>query len=217
VTNLPQRSFAAGELGPSLYARTDLARYQAGLRTCRNFIVLRDGGITNRPGTAYVGLCPATTTRLLPFTHDDTGSVLEVSDAEIRIVTAGAYTGVTIVSPYAAAALFEIQYSQHQNVLTLTHPDYPVYELTRTSAAVWTMLPVTFGPGIDPPANLTTTDSFPGTNFICWAVTAIAERGVEGVRVRSGWHPGDAAFPAIAHASDADVGCRHRSARVQRL
>lgn len=46
-----QRSFAAGEITPSLAARADLATYQTGLRTCRNFLVRRQGGVANRPGT----------------------------------------------------------------------------------------------------------------------------------------------------------------------
>jgi hypothetical protein len=49
-----QRSFAAGELAPVLHARADLAKYTTGLRTCRNFLVRREGGVSNRPGTRYV-------------------------------------------------------------------------------------------------------------------------------------------------------------------
>lgn len=49
-----QRAFAGGELAPALAARADQAKYITGLRTCRNFIVLRSGGVANRPGTRYV-------------------------------------------------------------------------------------------------------------------------------------------------------------------
>ncbi len=51
------RSFAGGELTPALAARADLAKYQVGLRRCRNFIVQRHGGVANRPGTRFIGQC----------------------------------------------------------------------------------------------------------------------------------------------------------------
>jgi hypothetical protein len=50
-----QRSFAGGELAPALSARADQAKYQMGLRTCRNFIVQRQGGVANRAGLRFVG------------------------------------------------------------------------------------------------------------------------------------------------------------------
>lgn len=49
-----QRSFAAGEIAPALHARADLTRYAIALKTCRNMIVLRAGGVQKRPGTEYV-------------------------------------------------------------------------------------------------------------------------------------------------------------------
>jgi hypothetical protein len=48
VANVVQRSFAGGELAPELYARTDQVKYATGLRTCRNFIVQKHGGVANR-------------------------------------------------------------------------------------------------------------------------------------------------------------------------
>jgi hypothetical protein len=49
-----QRAFVGGELAPALYARADQAKYQTGLRRCRNFMVQRHGGVTNRSGFRYV-------------------------------------------------------------------------------------------------------------------------------------------------------------------
>lgn len=51
------RSFAGGELSPTLAARADLAKYTIGLRRCRNFVVHRHGGASNRSGTRFVGPC----------------------------------------------------------------------------------------------------------------------------------------------------------------
>lgn len=51
--NALQTSFAAGELAPSLFARTDLAKYHAGAALLRNFFVDYRGGASTRCGTKY--------------------------------------------------------------------------------------------------------------------------------------------------------------------
>lgn len=70
MTNIAQRSFAKGELAPTLHARTDQAAYATGLATCRNFIVLKEGGVTNRPGTEFSTQVDARV-RMIPFVYDD--------------------------------------------------------------------------------------------------------------------------------------------------
>lgn len=74
-TPIRQFSFSAGELSPALYARTDLDRYANGLRTARNMMVMRQGGITGRPGTEYVStaLNGGNQIRLIPFIFNETG------------------------------------------------------------------------------------------------------------------------------------------------
>lgn len=47
-------SFAGGELSPSMYGRTDIAKYDSGAATLRNFLVLRYGGAANRPGFKFI-------------------------------------------------------------------------------------------------------------------------------------------------------------------
>jgi len=54
LTPVIQRAFSAGEIAPGLGARADLPLFAAGLRTCRNFLVQKTGGIANRPGTRFV-------------------------------------------------------------------------------------------------------------------------------------------------------------------
>lgn len=91
MANVAQRSFAAGELSPTLYSRTDLEKYIAGLRTCRNFQVLRQGGAANRPGTMYCGTLKnsgATVGRLIPFVFSlalGQTYVFELGDFYLRI------------------------------------------------------------------------------------------------------------------------------------
>lgn len=85
-----QASYAAGELAPSLHSRTDLAKWQIGLAEANNLLVHIHGGISNRPGTRYVGTALGPN-RLLPFEYsvDDT-YVMEFSDYKVRFIRDGA-------------------------------------------------------------------------------------------------------------------------------
>lgn len=87
-----QKSFSGGELSPPLYSRTDLAKYQSALKNCRNFIVMRHGGVANRPGTEFI--CEvkdhSKTIRLIPFVYSQTQTyVLEFGNQYIRVIKEG--------------------------------------------------------------------------------------------------------------------------------
>jgi hypothetical protein len=84
-----QRSFAGGELTPAIAARADVTKYQTGLKTCRNFIVMKHGGVANRAGTEFI--CEvkdsSKATRLLKFVFNDAQTyVLEFGEDYMRIV-----------------------------------------------------------------------------------------------------------------------------------
>lgn len=92
MSTLTQRSFASGEISPSLYARADISKYATGLKTCRNFQVMRHGGATNRAGTEFV--CEvkdsATEIRLVPFIFNTAQTyILEFGDEYIRVIKDG--------------------------------------------------------------------------------------------------------------------------------
>ena len=71
------RSFAGGELAPSLAARADLAKYTIGLRTCRNFVVQRHGGVANRAGTRFINNCRdhSGNVQLVPYVSEIAGQM----------------------------------------------------------------------------------------------------------------------------------------------
>lgn len=102
-----QRSFAAGELAPALWGRADTTKYATGLRTCRNFVVRREGGITNRAGSEFI--CEvknsAATLRLIPFIFNaDQTYVLEFSNLFMRVIRDGAQVTETAVNITGATA-----------------------------------------------------------------------------------------------------------------
>ncbi len=83
-----QRSFSGGELAPALYARADQVKYQTGLKTCRNFKVMRHGGVTNRAGTYFVAEVSdsSQTARFIEFIFNDEQTyVLEFGDQYMRV------------------------------------------------------------------------------------------------------------------------------------
>lgn len=264
MATLIQRSFAGGELAPSLYARVDTTKYANGLRTCRNMMVMRHGGTQNRPGTTFV--CEVKdstkTVRLIPFVFNTSQTyVLEFGDEYMRVIKNGvqlkkasqnitaitkanpavvtysgadtyangehvyisgvsgmievngrwfqvanvdtvgntfelkdlggtnvnssAYTTYTsggtieevyeISTPYDYTDLFELQFVQSGDVITIVHPDYAPRELTRSGDTSWTLSTITFDPEISAPTNISVQTVAAGTNTYRWTVTAISE------------------------------------------
>lgn len=108
-----QNGFSAGEFSPSLFGRTDLAKYHLGTSTCRNFFVNYRGGASSRAGFAYVGTCKqsgsAAPPRDIKFQFNiNQGFALEFGDQYMRIKSDGAYVieATVNVSSVNSAALF---------------------------------------------------------------------------------------------------------------
>jgi hypothetical protein len=101
MANVAQRSFSAGEISPAMYARSDMERYATALRTLRNAVVLRTGGVQSRPGTEYLGSTKANgEARLVSAVFDTTANyVLEFGDEYVRFWKDGA--PITIAAPAA--------------------------------------------------------------------------------------------------------------------
>lgn len=87
-----QRSFASGELSPSLHSRVDFFKYSTGLKTCLNGIVMRHGGWANRPGSLFVGETKPEGSRLAPFIYNPSlAYVLEFTDQKMKVIKDGEY------------------------------------------------------------------------------------------------------------------------------
>jgi len=192
-----QSSFSKGEITPLLWARTDLQQYNSALRTCRNFLITPTGGAQFRPGTDFV--CEVkdslASTRLLKFVFSNAQAlVLEFGNRYIRFISDGgpvivAGVPLEVVSPYTTADLFGIRAVQSGDVITLTHPLYPVQELKRVSNTNWTLTTPTFGTGMLQPSGLVLVPQAGTAHTYRYVVTAIsAETGEESL----------ASHPAVA-------------------
>lgn len=269
MTTLAQRSFAGGEIAPAVYARPDQVKYATGLRKLRNALVMRHGGLTNRPGTILVGEVKdsSKTVRTLPFIFNaDQTYHLEFGNQYMRVDRAGApvidltltITGVTaanpgvvtyvgadpvngeefaitgiagalgrflnnrnfkianvdaalntfelkymdgtsvnttamgaytaggtakriytITTPYLEADLPEIRFAESADVITLTHPSYPPYELARTGHAAWTLTAISFAPTQAGPTNIAFSSITGGAVMHRYKVTAVAQETQE--------------------------------------
>lgn len=93
MTSLIQRSLAGGELAPALRARADQVKYATGLRTCRNFRVMKHGGVSNRAGFQYLatGKTVGKRVRLFRFKFSNSQTyALELGDRYMRVYRLGA-------------------------------------------------------------------------------------------------------------------------------
>ena len=153
--DLDLTNFSAGELSPRMAGRTDIAKYFNGCEALLNFVAMPQGGVTRRPGTMYVATvgAPATPARLLPFIFStEQAYVIELGANYARfyandgqVQSGGA--PVQIATPYAAADLAAIQYTQSADTLYLCHPSYAAQALTRSSPTAWAITPLTFRDG----------------------------------------------------------------------
>lgn len=140
-----QPSFTGGEISPSLYARTDLARYGNSLRTCRNMIVSAYGGCYNRPGTQFLSATKdsgSRKSRLIPFQFNTTQTyVIELGHLYARFFTNGAQlvdgsnNPVVVTTPYTESDIWDVRFTQSADVMQLVHPGYPPQTLKRLSAS----------------------------------------------------------------------------------
>jgi hypothetical protein len=266
MSTVIQRSFAGGEIAPALYARVDISKYQTGLRTLRNYFVMRHGGATNRPGTKFIGEVDDSSkvSRLIPFIFSTSVTyILEFANKKVRFIKNGSYifetaqniSGITAADPavittsgthgystgdeiavagitgmtelngrnfkitvlstttfsiqdnagtdidssaytayasggtvakvyevdtvYAEDQLFDVQYIQSADVMTLVHPYYPPKELSRTADTSWTFTDITITPAISAPSISGSSGGPAGSDTFTYVVTAIAEDSLE--------------------------------------
>ncbi len=110
AAHILQATWSRGELTPRLHARADIQDYQQALAVCRNWIVMRHGGIVRRPGFIWIGPVRDSTAlaRLFEFEFNvQQAYALLFNGGYIRFYTLGgqvrqasqAITGISKASP----------------------------------------------------------------------------------------------------------------------
>ena len=158
--------FTAGELSPRMAGRVDLELYNKGASELENWTPFLQGGITTRPGTAYIGATKANATgvRLVPFNITDTiAYLLELGvvsgvgymrfwklDSLIEATPGNALEYLSsddpVTFPYTTAAqIAALQFAQDGASLYIAHRSFPpkILTCTSTSANTFTIATIT--------------------------------------------------------------------------
>lgn len=187
-----QPAFTSGVLGPALWGRIDLQRYDTALRQGKNVIVHSHGGISNRPGTRFVSevMDHDKRHRLVPFTREaDDTAVLIFGENKMGVIKNGApvmsgsvpYVATT---PYSAAQAWNMDFVQSIDVLFTAQPAHPPQKLSRFSGTDWQFASLPINPAVAQPT-ITSLASHGGPRppqegeDYSYQVTAVLE-GVEG-------------------------------------
>lgn len=177
-----------------MYSRIDDGKYQTGLALCKNFLIEPQGPIVNRPGFEYVNSVkdPEKPPRLIPFSFSvDQTMVLELGEKYIRFHTEGKTLlgsngqPYEVVTTYLASEVFELEFVQSADVLTLCHPSHAPAELRRYGATDWRLVDISFVSKLSAPTGVsavqTINDSVTNkTDYIRqYAVTALLADGTQ--------------------------------------
>lgn len=105
-----QGNFNAGIIGPGMYSRGDLGKFQTGVKDAVNMIVRPEGGIFNRGGTRVATGYDVSTVdgkpRVVPFDlSDDARFMLEFADGVLRVLFERAYVLNSVVGPRPVSSI----------------------------------------------------------------------------------------------------------------
>lgn len=142
-------AFNAGEISPWLDPRIDQDKYHLGCRKMRNMKPTVYGGAFRRPGTEYLAEAYSNEEkcRLVTFSVEvGTSYVLELGDYAMRIWTTGDTPALVLDggsavytqdTPWSGDDVNALQFSQLNDILFVTHPDYHPHCIVRYGAADW--------------------------------------------------------------------------------
>ena len=138
-----QASFTSGELSPELSSRVDLQKYASGLKTARNVLIGKAGGVFNRPGSRYVGQTKTAGARLFGFEVASGSSyAIEVGVGYFRFfkdhaaITSGASV-YEVSNTYTADEIYELRFIQSNDIVYITHENHVPKTLTRIADDDW--------------------------------------------------------------------------------
>ncbi|HET6469730.1 MAG TPA: hypothetical protein VFG43_15255, partial [Geminicoccaceae bacterium] len=138
LAHVTQTNFTAGELAPELLGRLDLRSYENGAARLRNVVVLPTGGVSRRPGTAYVDTVAGPGRLVALEAGPDRTYLLVFTDFQVDVYLDGAKLA-TVETPWSEAQLGQIAWAQYQASLLVCHPDVRPQRIVRESDSLWTI------------------------------------------------------------------------------
>lgn len=163
ITKPTQNSFTAGFLSPLLKGRTDLSQYYQALEVADDVILIPQGGIRRRPGTAHVDELGTSQVALHPFPiRDDLLFLCAFSAGQITIYRVASGTpniaanlvSPTFTIPYLSNEVMDIRTSPTENVMIIVHPNHAprrlaLPDLDDTGTWTFDVFPLTNVPQFD--------------------------------------------------------------------
>lgn len=124
---------------------------------------------------------------IVVFIDADHFSLTDLFGVAVNTTTYTAYVSsgtakrvYTLPSPYAAADLDTIKFTENINTLVLCHPNYVPYVLTLVTAANWILAPILFGATITAPTGQSVASTLgAGTVNYAYVITAVDATGQE--------------------------------------
>ncbi len=148
--SLLKSNYGSGELDPELTLRTDIKHYYTGASYLDNVFVKPQGGVRRRPGLKWIADLTAAipddqAVRLVPFEFsvDDT-YLLIFLDEEIRVIKDGAIIHTISSTPWGAADLRKINWTQSYDTLIVFNRGIQPHSIVRVTDTNWTVTPIAF-------------------------------------------------------------------------
>jgi hypothetical protein len=149
--NLLKSNFSSGEIDPDLAMRTDIKHYYSGAAYLSDVVVKPQGGIKRRDGLKWLADLTALipddqSVRLVPFEFsvDDT-YLLIFLDEEIQVVKDAAIIHTISSTPWTAAQLRSINWTQSYDTLIVFHREVAPTKIVRVTDTNWTVTTIAFG------------------------------------------------------------------------
>ena len=149
VFNYTQATFSRGEFDPRLYSRTDFEGYNKAAAILSNVMVIPQGGLTTRFGTKHIHTLTtavaSTGTRLFVLEFEDSTKYLCLFEDLVVTIFENDVAITTVVSPYTAAQLPDVKFTQTHDELISVHPDVEPHRLFLVTApATFSYLKIAF-------------------------------------------------------------------------
>ncbi len=135
---LNKTSFVAGELDLALMGRGDLTAFANGAVRLRNVVIAPTGGVSRRAGLRFVDTARGPG-RLIAFEFNTQQTYLMVVTDQHLDIYADDVRVAGLDTPWTAAQIPQIAWTQSADTLLVTHPDVPPRKITRTGADSWSM------------------------------------------------------------------------------
>lgn len=184
VINLTQAGFNGGEISPTLYARTNIEKYQSSAKVLKNFMVKAHGGLEKRGGSYFIApvvenIHPS---RLIKFQFSENqGYALEFGNKVMRVishdglVTSSSGDVFELETKYDIDCVWQMKIEQSADVVFIFHPLHMPTMLKRYGHDDWKMEEMIFKPIVKAPENLSAKASTVGETNYKYKVTAIFE------------------------------------------